>query len=97
MLTAIGLFEYTFMRPDIYPEINELAHLWEQYHKEAFTNSFAGSPTPQMRVISVQESIQFTNEILTYDQVSKMIDNAKNYAVADCACRTSSKNCNKPL
>ncbi len=96
--TAIGLYEYTFMKPELYPEIAELGRLWDRYHKEAFTNSFAGSPTPQMRVIPVQKTISLLNEIVTYDQVNSMIDNAHQYAVSNCSCRISSgKNCGKPI
>ncbi|HWP98319.1 MAG TPA: 4Fe-4S binding protein [Syntrophomonadaceae bacterium] len=85
--TVPGIFEFPFMRADRHPQIAELSQLWDQYHKEAFAKAFAGSPTPQMRVIPVQKAIPLTSEVLTYDQVAEMINKAKTYSVTNCACR----------
>lgn len=96
--TVPGLFEYPFMRAQRYAEINELAALWNKYHDETLTDAFAGSPTPQMRVIAVQHSIPITSEVVIYDQVAEMIAKAKLFAVTDCACRVSRGNiCGKPI
>lgn len=96
--TVPGLFEYPFMRVEREPEAERLAHLWHEYHRDGFTDAFAGSPTPQMRVISVQKSIPMVSEVVTYDQVSEMIDRAQKHAVTNCACRVSmGKTCGKSI
>jgi Pyruvate/2-oxoacid:ferredoxin oxidoreductase delta subunit len=93
-----GLFEFPFMRAERNPHIKELSELWEQYHKEAFSANFAGSPTPQMRVIPVQKSIPLTSEVVTYDQVVEMINKAKAFSVTNCACRVHMGNkCDNPI
>ncbi|MEN6347989.1 MAG: 4Fe-4S binding protein [Syntrophomonas sp.] len=93
-----GLFEFPFMRAERNPHIKELSELWEQYHKEAFAENFAGTPTPQMRVISVQKSIPLTSEVVTYDQVVEMINKAKTFSVTNCACRIHmNQRCDNPI
>ncbi|MGE5458898.1 MAG: indolepyruvate ferredoxin oxidoreductase subunit alpha [Methanobacterium sp.] len=94
--TIPGLFEFPFMRLENPALRDELGRLWHQYHQEALGNEFAGSKTPQMRVISVQKSLPITTEVLPYEIVSSMIETAEYIALADCACRTSLGNCNKP-
>lgn len=94
--TIPGLFEFPFMRLTNAALRDELGRLWHQYHLEALGNEFAGSKTPQMRVISVQKSLPITTEVLPYEIVSSMIETAEYIALADCACRTSLGNCDKP-
>lgn len=95
--TIPGLFEFPFMRAERLPQKEELAKLWHLYHTEALGNAFAGSKTPQMRVIPVQKSIPIITEVLLYEQVSEMIGRAKNIAVTNCACRESMQACDKPI
>lgn len=95
--TIPGLFEFPFMRIKDAGMRDELGHLWHKYHEEALGNEFAGSPTPQMRVIPVRQSLTLTTEILPYESVSNMIDGARYIALADCACRVSMRNCEKPI
>jgi len=50
---------------------------------------YSGSPdTSTFRVIPVQESIDSTKMILPYEDVVKIIDDAKIIAITKCACRT---------
>lgn len=94
--TIPGLFEFPFMRLENVTLRDELGRLWHQYHNEALGNEFAGSKTPQMRVIPVQKSLPITTEVLPYEIVSSMIERAEYIALADCACRVSMNNCDKP-
>lgn len=95
--TIPGLFEFPFMRMENVTLRDELGSLWHQYHEEALGNEFAGSKTPQMRVIPVRKSLTLTTEILPYESVSNMIERARYIALADCACRVSMRNCDKPI
>jgi len=95
--TIPGLFEFPFMRMQDPALRDELGCLWHRYHEEALGNEFAGSKTPQMRVIPVRKSLVLTTEILPYESVSNMIERARYIALADCACRVSMRNCDKPI
>jgi Pyruvate/2-oxoacid:ferredoxin oxidoreductase delta subunit len=95
--TIPGLFEFPFMRAQRLPRREELARLWHLYHTEALGNAFAGSETPQMRVIPVRKSVPVITEVLLYEQVAEMIGKAKNIAVTNCACRESVQACDKPI
>ncbi|MGE5396943.1 MAG: indolepyruvate ferredoxin oxidoreductase subunit alpha [Chitinophagales bacterium] len=92
-----GLFEFPFMRAERAPQKEELARLWQAYHTEILGNTFAGSKTPQMRVIPVQKSLTMISEVLIYEQVADMIGRAQDIAVTNCACRESVQGCDKPI
>lgn len=94
--TIPGLFEFPFMRISDPARRDELGRLWHEYHREALGNEFAGSQTPQMRVIPVQKSLPVNTEIMPYEAVAEMINRARYIALADCACRVSLGNCDRP-
>lgn len=96
MPTIPGLFEYPFMSGQDLPR-QELSRLWQRYHLESFGNQFAGSATPQMRVIPLQKSIPLVTEVLPYENVAEMIARASFIAVSSCTCRVSMQRCDKPL
>ncbi|NLB18218.1 MAG: 4Fe-4S binding protein [Syntrophomonadaceae bacterium] len=95
--TIPGLYEFPFMRPERNPHLKELAKLWEEYHRDGMADSHAGSPTSQMRVIPVQETIPMVSEVLPYEVVTDMISRADVISLANCACRVSIGACDKPL
>ncbi|MBM3301169.1 MAG: 4Fe-4S binding protein [Deltaproteobacteria bacterium] len=94
--TIPGLFEFPFMTGGGTPVHERLARLWEKYHREALGNEFAGSSTPLMRVIPIEKTIQTRNEIVPYEILSGMMESAKTFALAQCACRTSKAACDAP-
>ena len=52
-----GVFEFPFMKGGGTPMHKRLGQLWEEYHHEALGASFAGQPTPLMRVVAVEKAI----------------------------------------
>jgi Pyruvate/2-oxoacid:ferredoxin oxidoreductase delta subunit len=54
-------------------------------------------PGAIMRVVPVNESVQPQSQILAYDDVVKIVENAKTLSVTKCSCRVISGNCSKPL
>jgi len=54
-------------------------------------------PASIMRVIPVNEAIEPESRILVYDDVIKLIENAKTLAVTKCSCRVINGACGKPL
>ena len=93
--TIPGLFEIPFMKKNL-PQKERLAALWMQYHNGGFGAAFAGSPTPMMRVVPVQKSLEFQNHVLPYEEVAELIRRTTFRAQATCACRESVNKCDKP-
>jgi Na+-translocating ferredoxin:NAD+ oxidoreductase subunit B len=91
-----GVFEFPFMKDEGTAEQKRLGALWEEYHRKALGNAFAGNPTPLMRVVAVEESITAKDRIHPYEEVKTFIDDATYLALAKCACRISVAGCEKP-
>lgn len=93
-----GVFEFPFMKAKTIdsPRYKKLGELWEEYHKEVLGASFAGNPTPLMRVIAVEKAINAQNRVHPYEEVQSFIKDARYIALADCACRISVGKCDKP-
>jgi ferredoxin len=91
-----GVFEFPFMKGATTPMHKKLGQLWEEYHHEALGSSFAGNPTPLMRVVAVEKSIPSKDRIHPYEEVKNFINNANFIALAGCACRISVDKCDKP-
>ena len=91
-----GVFEFPFMKSGGTPIHKRLGELWEEYHHEALGASFAGQPTPLMRVVAVEKSIKAENRVHPYEEVRNFIRNANYIALTQCACRVSVAKCDKP-
>src|SRR5450759_902454 len=91
-----GVFEFPFMKGATTPMHKKLGQLWEEYHHEALGSSFAGNPTPLMRVVAVEKSIPSKDRIHPYEEVKNFINNANFIALAGLACRISVEKCDKP-
>jgi len=91
-----GVFEFPFMKGGGTPMHQRLGQLWEDYHHEALGASFAGQPTPLMRVIAVEKSITAQDRVHPYEEVKNFINNANYIALTKCACRVSVGKCDKP-
>lgn len=91
-----GVFEFPFMKGGGTPLHERLGKLWEEYHHEALGASFAGNPTPLMRVVAVDKSIAARDRIHPYEEVKNFINNASFIALTNCACRISVAGCDKP-
>jgi len=91
-----GVFEFPFMKGGGTPMHDRLAKLWEAYHAESLGASFAGNPTPMMRVVAVEKSVTPEQQFHPYDEVRRLIENAGYVALTRCACRISVAQCDKP-
>ncbi len=91
-----GVFEFPFMKGGGTPMHERLGKLWEEYHHEALGASFAGNPTPLMRVVAVDKSVTARDRIHPYEEVKNFINNASFIALTNCACRVSVAGCDKP-
>ena len=91
-----GVFEFPFMKGSGSPMHDRLAKLWEDYHHESLGASFAGNPTPLMRVVAVEKSVTPQDRIHPYEEVRHLIENSSYLALTNCACRVSVAKCDKP-
>lgn len=91
-----GVFEFPFMKSGDPQLQRKLGQLWEDYHHEALGSSFAGNPTPLMRVVAVEKSITARDRVHHYEEVKSFIENASFISLAQCACRVSVAGCDKP-
>jgi Fe-S-cluster-containing hydrogenase component 2 len=91
-----GVFEFPFMKGGSTPMHKRLGQLWEEYHHEALGASFAGQPTPLMRVVAIEKSITAQDRVHPYEEVKNFINDANYIALAKCACRVSVAKCDKP-
>ena len=91
-----GVFEFPFMKGGGSPMHDRLARLWEAYHHESLGASFAGNPTPMMRVVAVEKSVTPQDQIHHYEEVKHLIENSNYVALTKCACRVSVAKCDKP-
>jgi Fe-S-cluster-containing hydrogenase component 2 len=94
--TIPGIFEFPFMTGGGTPMHDRLGKLWEKYHHEAMGNEFAGSKTPLTRVIPIEKTVSPNVEVMPYEELSKMLNLAKTFSMAKCACRVSLGACDHP-
>jgi len=62
--TIPGLFEFPFMKGGGEPIHEKLGKLWQKYPHEALGSEFAGTDTPLMRVVPVEETIEDKGGVL---------------------------------
>lgn len=94
--TIPGLFEFPFMKGGGTSMHDKLAVLWNEYKHDGQAEAFAGNPTPLMRVIPVEKSLDTRNVVYSYDEAATIIKSADYIALSECACRVSLKKCDKP-
>ncbi|MFX0072130.1 MAG: 4Fe-4S binding protein, partial [Candidatus Hermodarchaeota archaeon] len=71
---------------------DSLKYLYEAYLKELGKN-----PIPQMRVIPVEQTLEIEKEMVTYDDLKIILDNAEGpYMVTNCVCRQGRDLLNDP-
>jgi Pyruvate/2-oxoacid:ferredoxin oxidoreductase delta subunit len=91
-----GIFEIHMNNGVMTDEKREFAKLHEKMYPH-WGYELGASNYPPMRVIPVEEKLDVKTEILPFEKVSKLIEEAKNIAVNPCACRLSANKCEKPL
>ena len=74
-----------------------MAGLWHAYYMKAMAAELASANPPWNRVFPAEEAITEEFEILPFEVASRMMVKTSTIALANCPCRVSSKNCDKPL
>jgi electron transport complex protein RnfB len=92
----VGVYERQLLRMD-----GELARLYERYYQETQGGSVIRDAPPVHRVIPVQEAVPVDLEILPHEWASRLVQEARSWAVRNCVCRTQrqllGQGCGHPL
>jgi electron transport complex protein RnfB len=91
MPSVVGWAETPYWAGNDTEQARKLAPLWMKYRNEAFGKELARNDTPVMRVIPISETLQDPSEILPFDVLKPMIENASYRAVGKCPCRQQKK------
>lgn len=107
--TREGKTEYSFPRnllqfhdaTGIYeaagPEYLDLWRQWRETEAWELCREFERLPVPIMRVFPYRETIKDDSEVLPNEDLTAIVNNARNIAVVKCVCRLIMKRCNNPV
>jgi len=96
--TVPQMHDSTSLTPGISRDVLDL---WKDYMEKEWP-AYGGKimdvmPGSIMRVVPVNESIEPQSKVLAYDDVVKIVQDAKTLSVTNCSCRVISGTCDKPL
>ncbi len=92
-----GILESTFADGIDNDQRRRLARLVERYYSEGLWNELASSNYPQFRIIPINKNIESSSEVLPFEVVSRIIENAEVITVIPCLCRAVSRRCDHIL
>ncbi|TET96103.1 MAG: 4Fe-4S ferredoxin [Anaerolineales bacterium] len=78
---VVGIYEFQYARID-----KEFAERFEDYYQQAFSTALEVKPQFN-RVIPVNETVDVDMEVLPFESVTSLIDQANAWGVLDCICR----------
>lgn len=87
--TDVGLFETSFGKGEDNERTRKLAKLWNDYYNNVWGEDFHSLKTQFTRIIPIEEEIPGKQEVLPYEKVSDIIENASYLTVTNCACKSS--------
>jgi Pyruvate/2-oxoacid:ferredoxin oxidoreductase delta subunit len=95
LLNLTSIFENPYRKGVRDETLDKLTPLWQKY-KAIISPRLGGESSSILRVVPVKEKIESNAEILSYEKVDEMIDQANVVGVARCPCREFEQNCDAP-
>ncbi len=94
----VQFHDATILWPDAPREFLDLWQEWTEEEWPDMARAFekSGSP-PAMRIIPVGITLQAQGQILAFEDVADLINNARELAVTKCTCRLAAHKCDKTL
>ena len=92
LLNIINLFENPYRKGIQDAAIKKLTPLWDKYRAALFPG-LGGETTAISRVVPVRQKIESKAEVLSYEKIDELIDEAKVVGIARCACREFEQKC----
>lgn len=77
--TDIGLFETSFAKGEDNEQTRGLGKLWNDYYNDVWGKDFHNIETKFTRIIPIEEEIPGKQEVLPYEKVSEIIEDASYY------------------
>jgi Na+-translocating ferredoxin:NAD+ oxidoreductase subunit B len=91
-----GIMEFQIKRVD-----RDLWQMIEEYFDAGFRETIAGNAESFLRIIPVQESIEQSQHIASFDDAKEILNSMKTIVVTDCMCRKGQgllgRSCGKPV
>lgn len=97
LIPTTGLCERSLQKSKDTSLYERLKSNWKRYRNEGMISSVCGNPTPLMRIIPVESTLQIKSHILPHEVVSNLIRSSGTIAVSDCSCRMIEQRCNAPI
>lgn len=85
--TVVGFSETPFWPGEDNARVRALAPLWYSYFRSAFGREIGDREVPLLRVVPVAEEISSGTQVLSYETVSKLVEEVDYRVVAYCPCR----------
>lgn len=96
--TVPQMHDSTSLTPGISRQVLDLWKAYMETEWPAYGRAIMEvMPGAIMRVIPVNESVEPQSQVLPYDDVIKIVENARTLSVTKCSCRVISGDCDKPL
>lgn len=96
--TIPQMHDSTTLTPGISRDILDL---WKDYMETEWATYGSAvmdiMPGSIMRIVPVNESVQAQSTVMAYDDVVKIVEDARILSVTNCSCRVISGDCSKPL
>jgi len=65
----------------------KLAPLANNYYIDAYAADYMGHHTKGLRAVPINQTVKDTRQIMPYEDILKIVENAEFYSVSHCACR----------
>jgi Pyruvate/2-oxoacid:ferredoxin oxidoreductase delta subunit len=75
----------------------EMLELWKEYTRTEWEEEVAAFQSPLLRVIPINMSIEPNSQVLAFDDVTNLVNDARNIAVTKCSCRVVDGACGQPV
>lgn len=90
-----GIFEFPFMKGEENKITGSLRPLWKRY-LPLLAKGFGSPSMAFSRIIPIGKALDSQPDVLPYEEVYQMIENASSTGIARCACREMEQNCDNP-
>jgi Na+-translocating ferredoxin:NAD+ oxidoreductase RNF subunit RnfB len=97
LVPTTSLCERSLQKSKDTPLHERLKYIWKRYRNDCMISSVCGDPTPLMRIIPIESTLQIKSYILPHEVVSNLIRGSGAIAVSDCSCRMIEQRCHAPI
>jgi Pyruvate/2-oxoacid:ferredoxin oxidoreductase delta subunit len=92
-----GILESTYADGIDNDQRRRLGRLLEKYVADGLWNELASSDYPQFRIIPINKTLSAASQVLPFEEVNQIIEQAEVITVIPCLCRTVSRKCDHLL